>query len=115
MDTCVSGHRFSQRDIREARRVRSTRSRSPSCAGCPDASLDVAIACEIVHVRPVRFHVENGDIGYIRVTSLNEKATDVRDRLIFKDVPPKKFAGYVMDLRKGRAARPALSASSAFL
>ena len=33
-----------------------------------DTPIDVAITREIIHVRPVRFHTENGAIGYIRVT-----------------------------------------------
>src|SRR5947208_7364334 len=67
-----------------------------------DAPLDVAIKREIIHVRPVRFHVENGDIGYIRVTSFNEQTTDGLKKAIAsisKDVPPEKLVGYVMDMR----------------
>ncbi|MGY3514345.1 C-terminal processing protease CtpA/Prc [Bradyrhizobium sp. USDA 3051] len=76
-----------------------------------DAPLDVAIKREIIHVRPVRFHVENGDIGYIRVTSFNEQTTDGLKKAIAsitKEVPPEKLVGYVMDLRNnpGRIARP---------
>src|SRR5215467_3271497 len=67
-----------------------------------DAPLDVAITREIIHVRPVRFHVENGDIGYIRVTSFNEQTTDGLKKAIAaisKQVPQEKLVGYVMDLR----------------
>src|ERR1700759_2357975 len=66
-----------------------------------DAPLDVAIKREIIHVRPVRFHVENGDIGYIRITSFNEQTTDGLKKAIAsitKDVPQEKLAGYVVDL-----------------
>ena len=85
-----------------------------------DAPLDVAITREIIHVRPVRFHVENGDIGYIRVTSFNEQTTDGLKKAIAsisRDVPPEKLAGYVMDLRNnpGGLLDQAVSVSSAFL
>jgi carboxyl-terminal processing protease len=85
-----------------------------------DAPLDVAITREIIHVRPVRFHVENGDIGYIRVTSFNEQTTDGLKKAIAsisKDVPPEKLVGYVMDLRNnpGGLLDQAVSVSSAFL
>ncbi|QAU46857.1 S41 family peptidase [Bradyrhizobium guangzhouense] len=84
------------------------------------APLDVAITREIIHVRPVRFHVENGDIGYIRVTSFNEQTTDGLKKAIAsisKDVPQDKLVGYVMDLRNnpGGLLDQAVSVSSAFL
>jgi len=71
-------------------------------------------------VRPVRFHVENGDIGYIRVTSFNEQTTDGLKKAIAsisKEVPPEKLVGYVMDLRNnpGGLLDQAVSVSSAFL
>ena len=31
--------------------------------------VDIAITREVIRVRPVRFHTEGGDIGYIRITS----------------------------------------------
>ncbi|MGY0573735.1 S41 family peptidase [Bradyrhizobium sp. RDM12] len=85
-----------------------------------DAPLDVAITREIIHVRPVRFHVENGDVGYIRVTSFNEQTTDGLKKAIAsisKDVPQEKLVGYVMDLRNnpGGLLDQAVSVSSAFL
>ena len=85
-----------------------------------DAPLDVAITREIIHVRPVRFHVENGDIGYIRVTSFNEQTTDGLKKAIAaisKQIPQEKLTGYVMDLRNnpGGLLDQAVSVSSAFL
>src|SRR6266403_1037482 len=41
-----------------------------------DAPVDVAIVREVIRVRPVRFRTEGGDIGYIRISSFNEQATD---------------------------------------
>jgi carboxyl-terminal processing protease len=85
-----------------------------------DAPLDVAIKREIIHVRPVRFHVENGDIGYVRITSFNEQTTDGLKKAIAsitKDVPQEKLVGYVVDLRNnpGGLLDQAVSVSSAFL
>jgi len=85
-----------------------------------DAPLDIAITREIIHVRPVRFHVENGDIGYIRVTSFNEQTTDGLKKAIAaisREIPQEKLAGYVMDLRNnpGGLLDQAVSVSSAFL
>jgi len=41
-----------------------------------DTPVDVAIVREVIRVRPVRFHTEGGDIGYVRITSFNEQTTD---------------------------------------
>ena len=41
-----------------------------------DAPVDVAIVREVIRVRPVRWHTEGGDIGYIRITSFNEQTTE---------------------------------------
>ena len=85
-----------------------------------DAPLEVAITREIIHVRPVRFHTESGDIGYIRVTSFNEQTTDGLKKAIAaisKQIPQDKLAGYVVDLRNnpGGLLDQAVSVSSAFL
>jgi carboxyl-terminal processing protease len=67
-----------------------------------DKPIDVAITREIIRVRPVRFRVEGGDIGYIRITSFNEQTTDgLRKAIgeISKQIPQDKLAGYVVDLR----------------
>ena len=85
-----------------------------------DAPFDVAITREIIHVRPVRYHTESGDIGYIRVTSFNEQTTDGLKKAIAsisKEIPQEKLAGYVVDLRNnpGGLLDQAVSVSSAFL
>jgi len=67
-----------------------------------DKPIDLAITREVIRVRPVRFHTEGGDIGYIRVTSFNEQTTDgLRKAItdISKEIPAEKLAGYVIDLR----------------
>jgi carboxyl-terminal processing protease len=85
-----------------------------------DAPIDVAVTREIIRVRPVRFHTEGGDIGYIRITSFNEQTTDgLRKAIasISKEIPQDKLAGYVVDLRNnpGGLLDQAVSVSSTFL
>jgi len=85
-----------------------------------EAPFELAIAREIIHVRPVRYHTDGGDIGYVRVTSFNEQTTDgLRKAIasIAKDIPQDKLAGYVLDLRNnpGGLLDQAVSVSSAFL
>ena len=82
--------------------------------------LDMSITREIIHVRPVRYHTEDGDIGYIRVTSFNEQTSDGLQKAIAaisKEIPQEKLAGYVLDLRNnpGGLLDQAVSVSSAFL
>jgi len=82
--------------------------------------IDVAILREIIRVRPVRFHTDGGDIGYIRITRFNEQTTEgLRKAIasIAKDIPQDKLAGYVIDLRNnpGGLLDQAVSVSSAFM
>ncbi|MGY3452301.1 S41 family peptidase [Bradyrhizobium sp. USDA 4353] len=85
-----------------------------------DAPLDVTLNREIIRVRPVRYHTEGGDIGYIRITSFNEQTTESLRKAIAsisKDIPQEKLAGYVVDLRNnpGGLLDQAVSVSSTFL
>ncbi|QIG92247.1 MULTISPECIES: S41 family peptidase [unclassified Bradyrhizobium] len=67
-----------------------------------DKPIEVSIVREIIRVRPVKYHVEGGDIGYIRITSFNEQTTEGLRKAIAeiqKQVPQDKLAGYVVDLR----------------
>jgi carboxyl-terminal processing protease len=85
-----------------------------------DAPIDVTLTREIIKVRPVRYHTEGGDIGYIRVTSFNEQTTEGLHKAIAdiqKEIPQEKLAGYVVDLRNnpGGLLDQAVSVSSTFL
>ncbi|CCE02888.1 S41 family peptidase [Bradyrhizobium sp. STM 3809] len=85
-----------------------------------EAPLDVTLTREIIRVRPVRYHTEGGDIGYIRITSFNEQTTETLRKAIAsisKDIPQEKLAGYVIDLRNnpGGLLDQAVSVSSTFL
>ncbi|MFN5669046.1 S41 family peptidase [Bradyrhizobium sp.] len=67
-----------------------------------DKPIELSITREIIRVRPVKYHVEGGDIGYVRITSFNEQTTDgLRKAIgeIQQEVPQDKLAGYVVDLR----------------
>ena len=75
---------------------------------------------EIIRVRPVRFHAEGGDIGYIRISSFNEQTTDGLKKAISdisKEIPSDKLAGYVVDLRNnpGGLLDEAVSVSGTFM
>ena len=82
--------------------------------------IDVSIKREIIRARPVRYHTESGDIGYVRITTFNEQTTDGLKKAIAaisKQIPAEKLAGYVVDLRNnpGGLLDQAVSVSSAFL
>src|ERR1700726_2337028 len=82
--------------------------------------IDVNIVREIIRVRPVSYHTDGGDIGYIRITSFNEQTTDgLRKAIgdISKQIPQDKLAGYVVDLRNnpGGLLDQAVSVSGTFM
>src|SRR4030088_2850383 len=81
---------------------------------------EISLVREIIRVRPIRYHTEGGDIGYIRITSFNEQTTDgLRKGIgdISKQIPPEKLAGYVVALRNnpGGLLDQAISVSSPFM
>ena len=85
-----------------------------------DAPLDVSIVREIIRVRPISYHTDGGDIGYIRISSFNEQTTDGLKKAIAdiaKEIPSDKLAGYVVDLRNnpGGLLDQAVSVTSAFM
>src|SRR4051812_25959423 len=85
-----------------------------------DQPIEVTIVREIIRVRPVTYHTDGADIGYIRITSFNEQTTDgLRKAIgdISKQIPPDKLAGYVVDLRNnpGGLLDQAVSVSSTFM
>lgn len=63
---------------------------------------EFTIIREIIHVQPVRSHVEGGDIGYIRITQFNQQTSDAMKVALakFKVNPGSdKLKGYILDLR----------------
>jgi carboxyl-terminal processing protease len=82
--------------------------------------IDVSIEREIIKVRPVSYHTDGGDIGYIRISSFNEQTTDGLKKAISdlsKQIPQDKLAGYVVDLRNnpGGLLDQAVSVSGTFM
>jgi carboxyl-terminal processing protease len=85
-----------------------------------DAPIEVVLTREIIRVKPVRYHTEGSDIGYIRITSFNEQTTDALRKAISdiqKQITQDKIAGYVVDLRNnpGGLLDQAVSVSSTFM
>jgi carboxyl-terminal processing protease len=85
-----------------------------------DKPIDVTIKREIIRVRPVTFHTDGGDIGYIRIASFNEQTTDGLKKAIAdigKQIPQDKLAGFVVDLRNnpGGLLDQAVSVTSALM
>jgi carboxyl-terminal processing protease len=85
-----------------------------------DAPFDVTLQREVIRVRPVRFHTDGGDIGYIRITSFNEQTTEGLRKAVAaiqKEIPQDKLVGFVVDLRNnpGGLLDQAVSVSSTFM
>ena len=85
-----------------------------------DAPINVSLTREIIHVRPVSYHTDGGNIGYIRISSFSEHTGDELKKAISdvaKQIPSQSLAGYVLDLRNnpGGLLDQAVSVSSAFL
>src|ERR1700742_4614239 len=85
-----------------------------------DAPIFVTLTREIIHVRPVSYRTNGGDIGYIRISSFSEQTGDELKKAIAdiaKQIPAAKLAGFVLDLRNnpGGLLDQAVSVSSTFL
>src|SRR5260370_32785380 len=82
-------------------------------------AFDVALTREMIKVKSVRYRLEGGDIGYIRVTSFTEQSTsgvlDAVEKL--KKEAGNKLKGYILDLRNnpGGLLDQAIAMSDAFL
>jgi len=80
---------------------------------------DVSLTRDTIKVKAVRYRLEGGDIGYIRVTSFTEQTTagvlDAVEKL--KKEAGNKLKGFVIDLRNnpGGLLDQAISMSDAFL
>src|SRR6202789_4151834 len=82
--------------------------------------IDVSLTREVIRVRPVAFHTDGGDIGYIRISSFNEQTTDGLKKAntdTQKQIPPAQLVGYVVDLRNnpGGLLAQAVSVSGTFM
>jgi carboxyl-terminal processing protease len=67
-----------------------------------DKPIEVTLTRDVIRVRSVRWRVEGGDIGYIRISSFNEQTADGLKKAIADitaQLPPEKLKGYILDLR----------------
>ena len=63
---------------------------------------DFTIVRDLIRVQSVRSKVDDGDVGYIRVTQFTEQTADGLKAAMQKlkgEIPADKFKGYVLDLR----------------
>ncbi len=63
---------------------------------------DIKITRAIIQIKSVRSHVDDGDIGYIRITQFTEQTAEGVRAAILKfqsKIPSSKFKGYILDLR----------------
>ena len=63
---------------------------------------EFTIVRDLIRVQSVRSHVEDGDIGYIRITQFTEQTADGLKAAMEKlksEIPADKFKGYILDLR----------------
>ena len=82
--------------------------------------IDISLTREVIRVRPVSFHVDGGDIGYVRISQFSEQTTDGLKKAIggiAKQISQDKLAGYVVDLRNnpGGLLDQAVSVSGTFM
>ena len=84
-----------------------------------DEAIDVDITRDIIRIRSVRNRVEDGNIGYIRVTTFNQNTTEGVEAAV-KEIEKEadgELIGYVLDLRNnpGGLLDQAIGVSDAFL
>lgn len=73
-----------------------------------------------IRIRAVRSRIENGDIGYVRITQFNEKTYEGLKKAITKltkDIPAEQLKGFIVDLRNnpGGLLDQSIAVSNAFL
>jgi carboxyl-terminal processing protease len=83
-------------------------------------SLEVELRREIIRVRAVRFHAEDGNVGYVRITQFNQHAgEELKDAIddLSRQIPADRLKGYILDLRNnpGGLLDEAVAVSNAFL
>ena len=81
-----------------------------------DKPLEVTLTREIIKLKSVRFQTVNGDVGYIKLNTFQEKSGDeVKNAL--QELKKEKVKGIILDLRNnsGGALSEAIIVSSLFL
>ncbi|PZQ44792.1 MAG: peptidase S41 [Micavibrio aeruginosavorus] len=85
-----------------------------------DEALNFNIKRDVIRIKSVRYHVEQGNVGYIRVTTFNQNTVEGVEAAITdikKQVKSEKLLGYVLDLRNnpGGLLDQAIGLSDLFL
>ena len=84
-----------------------------------DKPIEVSITRDVVRVLSVRSHLEDGDVGYIRITQFNGQTTSGLKNAIGTLTAQKRerLKGFIVDLRNnpGGLVEQAVSVSNAFL
>jgi carboxyl-terminal processing protease len=84
-----------------------------------DKPIEVSITRDLVRVVPVRWHLEDGDVGYIRITQFNGQTTaGLKNAIATLTAQNRdKLKGFIVDLRNnpGGLVEQAVSVSNAFL
>ncbi len=85
-----------------------------------DAPFDVEVVRDIIHIRPARSAVENGTIGYVRITTFNEQTFDTLKAEVEKleaEIGADNITGFIVDLRNnpGGLLDQAIEVSDAML
>ncbi|MCS0495205.1 S41 family peptidase [Ancylobacter sp. MQZ15Z-1] len=85
-----------------------------------DKPIEVTLVRDIINIKSVRSRVENGDIGYIRITSFSEQTGDGLKKAIedlTKQIGEDKLKGFIIDLRNnpGGLLDQAIDVSDTFL
>jgi carboxyl-terminal processing protease len=84
-----------------------------------DEPFDVKVVRDKIRINPVKFRVESGDIGYIRISCFNEQTTTMLKRAIrmINNKVGDRIKGYIIDLRNnpGGLLDQAIDVSDTFL
>ena len=85
-----------------------------------DEALNFVLKRDVIRIKSVRHHIEQGTVGYIRVTTFNQNTVDGVEAAVAdikKQVGPDKLIGIILDLRNnpGGLLDQAIGLSDLFL
>lgn len=84
-----------------------------------ESALEIPVVRDIIKVRSVRHHIENGSVGYIRISTFTEQTTPGLEKAVadIREELGEGLKGFVLDLRlnPGGLLTEAISVSDAFL
>ncbi len=105
--------------VDKMRGPRDTRIKLKILRKSDDKPIEVSITRDVVRVRSVRSHLEDGDVGYIRITQFNgQTLAGVKNAISALTAQKRdRLKGFILDLRNnpGGLVEEAVSVSNAFL